>query len=204
MLKLEVALLIAAAIGMAPSAFAACPQGDLGAFPVLVDDIEVRPYSSENISTTSPATQKNCVFLENTSAATVSPVLVESQLEEAGTGVIGPWSLASFSSINISGGVPVTCSTVGDVARTAPSSGSLAGGAITDICCFVWEAESPGSCTELPQAGDLAQHSIPSGSGAEAEMVFLSYIPVGGTTCGLVGIEILIFAPLLRRWRRRS
>ncbi len=202
MQKLHALAFLAVALFVAPPAVAVCPQGSVGAFPVVLDDVKVRVRTSTNVSTTTPATQENCVFLENVGGAVVSPLFVDHRLEEPGTGVIGPWPLASFSSINISGGVSVTCSTAGGVARTAPSSGSLAAGAITDICCFVWEAEAPGTCAELPDAGDLARHT--SNAGAEAEMPILSYIPVGGTTCGLVGLEILVLAPILRRWRGRS
>ena len=186
---------------LAPSAWAACPQGNVGALPVTVGQVKVRIRSSENISTTTPATQKNCIFLENVSAAGVSPIYVDSQLEEAGVGTAGPWQLVSSSSINISGGVPVTCSTSFDVARTEPTFG-LAAGEVSDICCFTWEAEPPGGCSELPGPGDIARHTAVPGGGAE--MQILSYVPTGGTTCGLVGLEVLPLALLARRLRRRS
>ena len=196
-------LAVGLALGTATPAAAVCPQGDIGALPVTLDTVKVRPYRSTSVSTTTPSSQQNCFFLENTSAAPVSPLFVDSRLEEPGTGVIGPWPIASFSSINISGGVAVTCSVTANVARIAPTGSTLAGGAITDICCFVWEAPPPGSCAELPDAGDLARHT--SNSGTEALMPILSYIPVGGTTCGLIGLEIAILAPLLslRRGLRR-
>jgi hypothetical protein len=194
--------LLALAPWFARPVAAACPQGDLGALPVVVAGVKVRPYSSTNISATTPATQRNCVFLEAV-GTTPASLHVDHQLEEPGTGVPGPWPLVSSSSINISGGVSVTCGApTANVARTAPASGSLAIGEVTDICCFVWEAESPGSCSELPAAGDLVRHT--TNSGVEAEMPLLAYIPAGGTTCGLVGLEFLIVAVWLRRRRRSS
>jgi hypothetical protein len=194
--------LLAVAPWVALPVAAACPQGDLGALPVVIHGIKVRPYSSTNISTTSPATQESCVFLEGVGTTPASPH-VDHQLEEPGTGVPGPWPLVSSFSINISGGVPVTCGTpAAQIARTAPALGSLPIGSVTDICCFVWEAEPPGSCSELPAVGDLVRHT--TNSGVSAEMPFLNYIPAGGTTCGLVGLELLIVALWVRRWRRSS
>ncbi len=185
--------------GVALSATTPCPQGDLGALPVTIGGVKIRPWSSANISSTTPATQESCVFLEAV-GPTSSPLYVDHNLEVAGA--VGPWNLVSHSSINISGGVSVTCSTTGNVARTAPTSGSLPMGSVTDICCFVWEAEPPGTCAELPADGDLVHHTL--SSGGEADMPLFSYVPVGGTTCGLVGIEPLLLVLVLRRFHCRS
>jgi hypothetical protein len=176
-----------------------CPQGGIGAVPVTIDGVKIRLYSSEDFATT-PATQKSCVFLEGV-GTTPTPLWVDHQIEKPG-GVVGPWTLLSSSSISFSGGAPVTCSIAGNVARTESISGGLPVGSITDACCFTWEAEPPGSCSELPEAGDVAHHTL--NNGAQADMPILSYINVGGTTCGLIGLELLPVVWVLRRGRRRS
>lgn len=198
-----VSILLAATllVGIASPALAVCPQGNMGALPVILDGvIKVRPYRSTNTSTTSPATQENCVFLENIGTTTIA-ASVDHQIEEPGTGLPGPWAIVSFSSINISGGDPVTCSTAGGEVATTTASFGLPAGAVTDICCFTWEAGFPGTCSELPGVGDIVNHS--TGGGFEEDMPLLSYIPVGGSTCGLIGLEFALVLPLLRCLARR-
>jgi hypothetical protein len=179
-----------------------CPQADLGAVPPPpVDNVQIRPYRSISNATT-PATQENCVFLEAV-GTTPSSLHVDHYIADANSGLIGPWTLVSATAVNISTGDPVTCTMSGNVARTAPSSGSLPIGSITDICCFVWQASSPGTCSELPADGDFVHHTLSNGS--EVDMPLFDYGDgVGGTTCGLVGLEMLAAVALARRLRRRG
>lgn len=187
--------------GVARSTTTPCPQGDLGAVPLTLGGVEIHPWSSVNISSTTPATQESCVFLEVV-GSTPGVLSVTHELQKAGAGAVGPWNLVSSSSINLSGGVPVTCSIVGSVAVTAPTGGTPPVGSITDVCCFVWEAEPPGTCAELPADGDLVHHTL--NAALQGDMPLFSYVPVGGTTCGLVGIEPLLLVLVLRRFDFRS
>jgi len=193
--------LFAGAANAAPSA-CANPGATPKTFP---EGIKVRPYSIQNLAGT-PETQELCVFLENTSAVTVPSVAVNSRMEEPGTGVVGPWPLVSATSINISGGVSVTCSISGTAPNTgvtAATFGSLAPGAVTDICCFTVQEDPMGSgCSALPEAGDLARHTFASGN--VVTMPLTNYISVGGTTCGLVGFEVLVAVVLARGARERK
>jgi hypothetical protein len=195
--SVAVAACVAAMLLIATSVQAACPANAThpATFP---DGLEVHPYSRTNLV----GSQEFCLFLENTSASTIPAVKVLHQMEEPGTGVPGPWTLLSSSSINISGGVSVTCSSVGNVGITEPTfaSGALAAGAITDICCFVLQANGAG-CSSVPDAGDLGRHTAASG---DVVLTPLSaYDPVGGTTCGLVGWELFVVFPIIRAAHRR-
>jgi len=188
-------LLLAPMVLAASPAAAACPS--VGANPATFPDgLEVRPYTL----TPTGGNQEICVFLENTSAAAISPAVVDHQMEEPGTGVPGPWPLLSSSKINISAGVPTVCSTSGSVGTTTVFSGSLAPGAITDICCFVLQNDGGSGCSSLPDDGDLVRNT--SASGTVVLIPLGVYDPVGGTTCGLVGLEVLLALPLLRLARR--
>jgi hypothetical protein len=197
--------LLVAPLLLAPyAASAACPS--VGAQPATFPDgLEVRPWSL----TLSGGNQELCVFLENTSTSAISPAVVDHQMEEPGTGVPGPWPLLSSSPINISGGVTAICSTSGNVGTTTVFSGSLAPGAISDICCFVLQNDGGSGCSNLPDDGDLVRNT--SASGDVVLMPLGVYDPVGGTTCGLIGLEPLLALSLLGlagrtsgHWRRHK
>ena len=117
----------------AASSGVAAPCPNFGVTPkTFPDGVVVRPYSLTNLSTI-PDSVEACIFLQNTSVVTVPFVTVDSQLEEPSTGVPGPWALLSSSSINISGGVSVTCSSTSTVATTAATFNSLAPGGVSSL-----------------------------------------------------------------------
>jgi len=162
--------------------------------------VQVRPYSLTNSNLFGVNVQQLCVLLENTSlSGTISGVEVHSQMEEPGTGVPGPWPLLPLftSQVSVPGGVPVTCTESGNVGRTAPIL-SFAAGEVTDACCFLLSESG-----DLPEAGDMTRHTDASGAVVEIPLQANSISPVGGTTCGLVGLEFLGLAPLLRLVRRK-
>jgi hypothetical protein len=98
--------------------------------------------------------------------------------------------------------------TIGHIENVA----GISPGNLTDLCCFDFEAISPGGCSELPGTlNGTVQDTLWVEMSTSAGSVFDEPAKLGpsgdpdisGPGCGLVGLELLLPAVVVRRVLRR-
>ncbi len=199
-----------APLTLAAPAFAQC-TGEVAGPPVTEQGLKVLHWTSR-AAAGAPWTQTNCFLLANV-GATQMTLSADLHIEEGtNPGRPGPWAMATFATQDdLPSGQAVSCTVLPpspgrnfpDTIRIAPASGTLASGRFTDACCVAWQATGQGQCTDLPLAGDVGHvDATVGGTGLDLDMVFQNSTPAGGSTCGLLGLEIIVLLPFAW-WRRR-
>ncbi len=197
-------LLVMLALALAPAASNAATCDGLVVVPPVIhsDDVGLLVTESSAVDLGDEWEQTHCFVLDNT-GGTSRTIEADFYLDEVDQqGAPGPWEIRDVDERSYGSGASVTCSLPQpDEARMVPDA-SLGPAEHTNECCFTWYLPTQAICLELPAPGDGLVATLDVDAVIETVRVPLEPV-LGGSSCGLLGIEALLAVAVARRMRGR-